>query len=203
MTDKETPGEKIFGIGMQRTGTSTMTQALEVLGYESEHFPAGLWGNRSHPVLFENNAFFDNPIPIIYQELDERFPESKFILTIRDEDDWLQSCEHLFTEKRGDFGFDKSERIKEMHHALYGTNHFDAEVFRAAFRRHNREVKEYFSNRCDDLLIIDIGQEDKWTPLCSFLGADHPEQPFPHKHSSGLLARAVRKTRRTIRSWCY
>ncbi|MCS4119427.1 sulfotransferase family protein [Salinibacter ruber] len=203
-SDQATTGpleSKIFGVGMQRTGTGSVARALRVLGYDSEHFPVDLWHDRSHPILFQNDAFFDNPIPIIYQELDERFPESKFILTVRDEDDWLESCEFLFTEKREAFGFDTSERIQEMHRALYGLNHFDADSFRTAYRRHNEEVKQYFSDRSDDLLVLDIAQEDKWTPLCSFLGVERPEEPFPHKDSSNSLTRIIQEPRRVIRSW--
>lgn len=134
--------------------------------------------------------------PLIYQELDERFPASKFILTVRDEEAWLESCEYLFTEKREEYGFDESRRFEEMHHALYGQNHFDSEVFREAFRRHNKQVKEYFADRPDDLLVIDIAQDDKWTPICSFLEVDPPRETFPHKHSSGMMDRILRKVRK-------
>ncbi len=194
---------KIFGVGMQRTGTSSMTRAFRILGYRSAHFPAELWENRDAPVLAECDAFFDNPIPLIYQELDERCPESKFILTIRDEDDWLESCEYLFTKKRDDYG-GFAKRTQEMHHALYGQSHFDTEVFREAFRRHNTQVKEYFADRPDDLLVIDIAQDDKWTPICSFLEVDPPREPFPHKHSSGLMDRILRPVRKeagALRRW--
>jgi hypothetical protein len=194
--DEQAPNDKVFGVGMQRTGTSTMTRAFRLLGYRSAHFPAELWEDREARVLSECNAFFDNPIPLIYQELDERYPASKFILTVRDEEDWLKSVEYPFSEKRDDYGLDESKRIQEMHHALYGMNHFDAEVFRKAFRRHNNQVKEYFADRPDDLLVLDISQDDKWTPLCSFLEIDHPNEPFPHKHSSGLMDRIIRKMRK-------
>lgn len=190
---KSSLSRKIFGVGMQRTGTTSMTRALQMLGFKSAHFPAELWEEKSAPVLYECEAFFDNPIPLLYKKLDRRCPGSKFILTVRDEDRWLESCEFLFTKKRDDYGFDESERIQEMHHALYGQNHFTEEVFRQAFRRHNREVKEYFSDRQDDLLVLDIRQDDKWIALCSFLDVEHPGEPFPHSHSSRFLYRWRRR----------
>ena len=186
---------------MQRTGTATMAKALRLLGYRSAHFPVKLWEEFDIPLLSECDAFFDNPIPLIYQELDERCPASKFILTVRDEEAWLESCEYLFTEKRDDYGFDESRRIQEMHHALYGQNHFDAEVFREAFRRHNKQVKEYFASRPNDLLVIDIAQSDKWNKICPFLCENHPRKPFPHEHSSSIISRIVGKTRKTLGAW--
>ena len=120
---------------------------------------------------------------------------------MRDEDSWLESCEFLFTEKREEYGFDESERTQEMHHALYGQNHFSEDIFREAFRRHNRQVKEYFSDRPDDLLVIDIAQDEKWTALCPFLGVEHPNEPFPHSHPSGLLRRMLRQTRKRLGRW--
>jgi hypothetical protein len=193
--------QKVFGVGMQRTGTTSMTRALQVLGYNSAHFPAELWNNESAPVLHRRDAFFDNPIPLLYQHLDRQCPGSKFILTIRDEDSWLDSCKFLFTEKREEYGFDESARIQEMHHALYGQNHFSEEVFREVYRSHNREVKEYFSDRPDDLLILDIAQDDKWKPICSFLGVEPPDEPFPHSHSSRFMDQILGEVRKTLGSW--
>lgn len=193
--------QKIFGVGMQRTGTTSMTRALQLLGYESAHFPAGLWDEESPSVLHEYDAFFDNPIPLLYQKLDRRCPESKFILTVRDEDRWLDSCEFLFTEKREEYGFDESARIQEMHHALYGQNHFSEEVFREAYRSHNREVKNYFASRPDDLLVVDISQENKWEAICSFLNIEPPNKPFPHSHSSRFLDQVLQKARQALGNW--
>jgi len=206
MSSSESPIEKslrqkVFGVGMQRTGTTSMTRALQVLGYDSAHFPAGLWNEESPSVLHEYDAFFDNPIPLLYQKLDRRCPESKFILTVRDEDSWLESCQFLFTKRRDEYGFDESDRIQEMHHALYGQNHFSEDVFREAYRSHNRKVKKYFADRPDDLLVINIAQNDKWGAICSFLGVEHPDKPFPHSHSSRFLDQVLRQARQTLGNW--
>ena len=197
--DSTAPGRpKVFGIGLQRTGTTTLTSALRLLGYRSFHFPAHLWDDPEHPLLDEYDAFFDNPIPLIYKDLDARFPGSKFILTTRDEEGWLKSCEWLFTEMREEWGFDTSARLKAMHTHAYGTNHFDEEAFRRAFRSHRDDVRAYFADRPGDLLVLDIAEEDKWTPLCDFLGVDRPTVPFPHQNPSGRLARWVRAGKKAL-----
>ena len=189
---------KVFGIGLQRTGTTTLTAAMRLLGYRSTHFPADLWDDPHAPLLDEYDALFDNPIPLIYKDLDARFPGSKFILTTRDEEGWLKSCEWLFTEMREPWGFDTSERLKAMHTYAYGTNHFNEDAFRQAFRDHHADVHAHFADRPDDLLVLDIAEEDKWTPLCAFLGEPRPRAPFPHQNPSGRLERWTRDARKAL-----
>ena len=54
----------------------------------------------------------------------------------------------------------------------------------ARYERHNREVQEYFANRPDDLLIIDLPNDDGWSRLCPFLGHPTPNEPFPHANKA-------------------
>src|SRR3989338_5334651 len=93
---------KIFGIGLMRTGTVSCAEALRILGYSVAHFDelrevmekSGGWlaGDFETDWLVKYDAAFDNPIPGIFIELDKRYPGSKFILTVRDLDSWLESC---------------------------------------------------------------------------------------------------------------
>jgi hypothetical protein len=48
------------------------------------------------------------------------------------------------------------------------------------YRQHLKNVREYFANRPDDLLTLDICGGDAWEPLCSFLNVAVPAQPFPN-----------------------
>lgn len=194
------PAGKVFGIGLQRTGTTTLASAMRLLGYRSTHFPADLWDDPDAAVLDEYDALFDNPIPLIYKDLDARFPGSKFVLTTRDEEGWLRSCEWLFTEMREEWGFDTSERLRAMHTHAYGTNHFDEDAFRRAFRAHHEDVRAHFADRPEDLLVLDIAEEDKWAPLCTFLGVDRPSVPFPHQNPSGRVARWLQEGRKWLSS---
>ena len=45
------------------------------------------------------DAFQDNPWPLLYRELDERCPGSRFVLTLRPTQDWLDSVVHHFGAK--------------------------------------------------------------------------------------------------------
>jgi hypothetical protein len=44
---------------------------------------------------------------------------------------------------------------------------------------HYKNVLEYFKNRPDDLLIIDICAGQGWEKLCPFLDKPLPQYPFP------------------------
>ena len=95
---------KVFGIGFHKTGTSSLGEALRILGftpvanYSPELLPAIKEGDfelvRKHCESYQ--AFEDNPWPLIYRELDEMFPGSKFVLTLRPTESWLRSLTKHF-----------------------------------------------------------------------------------------------------------
>ena len=94
---------KVFCIGFQKTGTKTLHKALETLVYKvcgCRHVLIDpLKRDDWQPVLEmveENDAFEDNPWPLLYKRLDQEFPNSRFILTIRDNDKWLRSVVNYF-----------------------------------------------------------------------------------------------------------
>ena len=88
----------IFGIGLSRTGTTSLHHALELLGYRSAPSSAALLDDQYDRLLDRYDAFTDNPIPFMYRDLDARYPGSKFILTTRPLAGWLASMEWLFDE---------------------------------------------------------------------------------------------------------
>lgn len=171
---------KIFGTGFQRTGTTSLGKSLLALGYNNKDYPAQLFESLDHPVIEEHDSFTDNPIPLLYQELDKRWPGSKFIHTERDEEAWLKSVEWLYTIGKIKFGWEQRPELTHIHTQIYGTPDFDREIFLARYRQHNADVREYFKGRPDDLLIFDVTAGDDFTKLCPFLGIDIPDDGFPH-----------------------
>jgi hypothetical protein len=179
--------EKVFGIGLSRTGTTSLTDALRVLGYRAVHCPLsivafngkGLKLNTS--VVGRFDAFTDSPVARMYKELDHAFPGSKFILTTRPLDKWMASVKRM----RMSFELLKAlPKVRQLARDFCGTTRFsDDAVLRRAFINHGRSVCDYFGERLDkDLLILDIGARDTWQRLCSFLGRDKPVVPFPHRN---------------------
>lgn len=187
---------RVFGIGMHKTGTTSLHEAFKMLGLSSLHWGTGeaplIWYEMNalgrSPTLEQFYALSDNPIPILYEQLDKAYPGSKFVLTIRDEIDWLASVRKLF-----DYRHNPTRRLWDiypisniLHQALYGTKDFDALVFLERYRRHNRSVREYFKNRPGDLLFLNMDQErGKMAALCRFLGLPVlPDGTYPRANRS-------------------
>lgn len=97
---------KVFGIGLSRTGGTSLSNALTQLGLSAVHFPAdsttrkeivnyldrgGDWLELS--ILSDYDAISDTPICCVYRGLDAAYPNAKFVLTVRDEASWLRSCQ--------------------------------------------------------------------------------------------------------------
>lgn len=166
---------KIFGIGLNKTGSHSLKAALEELGYTVVHHP-------KISKLFEcaekRDGIVDTPTSKFYQELDELYDDAKFILTIRDESEWINSCRahwDKYSERPG-YGL-------EIREAIYGIVHFDEDVFKQVYREHVEEVTGYFAGRPGDLLIMNICDGDGYERLCPFLGHDILHQDFPHKYA--------------------
>jgi 3'-phosphoadenosine 5'-phosphosulfate (PAPS) 3'-phosphatase len=173
---------KIFGIGLSKTGTTSLANALQILGYRTKDnmgvvkYAAGDLSSVDLDVVDTFEALTDTPIPSFYRELDARYPDSKFILTVRDSDGWLKSCKKQFTER---FAQIQSEAHKQLFMDLYGTDIFDEERFASGLDRFIAGVRDYFKNRPRDLLIIDVAAGEGWDKLCPFLGRAVPDVPFP------------------------
>ena len=52
--------------------------------------------------------------------------------------------------------------------------------FKKVYNEHIISVKNYFSERPEDFLVIDFTKGEGWEKLCSFLGVEIPSEPIPH-----------------------
>ena len=171
---------KIFCTGWQRTGTTSLARALSSIGIRTLDYPKELFHDVDDKIVERYQAFTDNPIPLVYRELDARYPGAKFLHTERDEEPWLKSIEWLFTIGRIKFEWSNRPIINEMHERLYGTTRFDPERFLERYREHNAEVRAYFAERPEDLLVLDVTAGDGFERICPFLGLEMPDHEFPH-----------------------
>jgi hypothetical protein len=169
---------KVFGIGLARTGTASLNQALRTLGFTSMHFP------RSYGAIMQYECLTDTSVTVGYKYLDFMFADARFILTTRDMDSWLGSIRALFAhlERVG-----IADRYHRLHEALYGTRVFDEQRMRAAYRRHHTDVLDYFGDR-PDLLVLDVTREHPYAALCEFLGREVPGSGFPHVNDRAAMA---------------
>ena len=182
---------KVFGIGFHKTGTSSLGRALEILGYKSCLGANELRNNLGelkmmrclfsgdHELLYkyadQYDAFTDLPWFAIYKSLDTHYPNSKFILTIREEESWLASAKRYF-----------ANTVSPFRLWLYGQPNpiSNEDAYLNKYRAHNQEVIHYFSGR-NCLLVIDLNEENKWRVICDFLNKPVPTITYPHMNSRG------------------
>ena len=152
---------KLFGIGLSRTGTTSCHALVEQLGLSAVHLPHSYDQIDAH--LFAN----DTTVSARFEQLDARYPTSKFIYTTRPLDAWVASCLTLVNAPfRQPFHHslpndDARRWISEADRLLYGRAYTEmvnisADELHAAYRRHDRRVRDYFAQRPDDLLIVDV-----------------------------------------------
>lgn len=196
MTGNETATTrpKVFCIGFHKTGTTSLARALQTLGYRVTG------PNAIHDIDIANNvvamatdlaqqfdAFQDNPWPIIYQEMDALFPGSKFILTVRDPQAWINSQIRRF----GDFSTPMREWIYGV-----GCPKGNEDIYIQRLETHNAQVLSYFKDRPDDLLVMDLGRGDGWDKLCAHLQTARPDMPFPHANKGSDRDKRRRRHKR-------
>lgn len=191
---------KVFCIGFHKTGTTSLEVALTKLGYRV----TGSFGTRDpdiaakvHALARETaeryDAFEDNPWPVLYRELDQWFPGSKFILTRRPAEAWIRS-------QVKDFATTETPMRRWIYGEDAGCPEGNEQAYIARYERHNREVLEYFADRPGDLLVMDIPEDARWESLCRFLGHDIPDEPFPHANKASLSRRIKNWFRKQSRS---
>ncbi len=168
--------------------------ALHILGWDTIHYPADqatfdelAAANYDLSILKEYHGITDITVSPFYAQLDRQFPGSKFILTVRDREPWLRST-RFHWEGRSAFQeptspeeetYMKVRRL--LRAAVFGCYDFNVEHFSHVYDQHVRNVREYFKDRPEDLLIMDICGGESWDTLCHFLGHPTPCEPFPHK----------------------
>lgn len=184
---------KIIGIGFHKTGITSLKTALELLGYDTVK---GRQVYNENTITYKESIFFlkkqnysllldllnpyeaivDNPWNILFKEIDSKFPNSKFILTLREEKSWLSSAKKHFVPR-------PDTMIREW---IYGVSAVadNESTFLERYKRHNQLVLDYFKDRPDDLLIVNWKDGDGWKELCSFLDKPVINLPFPQFNKS-------------------
>lgn len=178
---------KVFCIGFQKTGTSSLNQALTQLGYSVvSYYGDGLsyaqlresYVRLGLELAAQHDAVEDMPFPLIFRELDEAFPGAKFILTQRETERWFASVLKHFGKK-------PNARRK----LIYGEDapfpDGNKERYCAVYEAHNSDVREYFSDRSEDLLVLNLEEGHGWKELGDFLGrSDVPDGAFVHANKA-------------------
>ena len=179
----DTKKTKVFCVGLGKTGTTSIGDALAILGYRrsgwnditSRQLTHDWWCGNIDSLIEHSagyDAFEDNPWPLVYQEMAARYPTAKFILTTRSDDNkWLRSIsEH------------NMHRPWVGHRMIYGSYEAigNEERYLRVYRRHRDSVRAFFADKADRLLELCIDETRGWNALCTHLDiSDVPTVPFP------------------------
>jgi hypothetical protein len=165
-----------------KTGTTSLHEALELLGYKGLH-NGGMETMTSVERAIEERKPLLSYIDPRYEAFtdifgltycfflaDAQYPGSRFILTIRDLEDWLESRRrHIEMEQQKQAGGGNQDGLPKV----------DVDGWATEYTRHDAVVRAYFADRPGDLLVLDITAGKGWEPLCEFLDHPVPEAPFP------------------------
>ncbi len=209
--DEENQTEiKIVGLGLGRTGTTSVVMALEMLGYTVVHddeqpeitdlFDAWeedeididdfheILGLRGYNATFKTANY----------KWVSRQEDVKAILTVRDNpdkyvDSWLVAAPFLDIVKQRPFIWMETVDILlpsfEAEYRMETTggdpeNYLNREVLRQTYVDYVEKVTNSIPS--DRLLTFNV--KEGWGPLCEFLGEPIPEGiPFPHVHTRAKL----------------
>lgn len=164
---------KVFGIGLSKTGLTSLSKALRQLGYKTIHYPRDL------RYIDEHDAATDLLVVLNYKKLDKKYPNSKFILTIRDYSAWIKSIKNHYDKSTAT---SEDVFLMELRRKVWGDTHYNKKMMTETYNKHIKDVMEYFKERKEDLLVMDIAKGDGWDVLCTFLDKKLPTIPFPKEN---------------------
>ncbi len=170
---------KVFVIGLSKTGTSSLSKALEILGLSSIHYPSRL------SMLKHYQSASDLPVAMAFKKLDKLYPQSLFILSTREMDSWLHSMQQHIAKMPLPAPGTKAYSLRV---AAFGAVDFDRDQAMAGYIKHQKTVEDYFCQRREDLLLMQQPDDFNWAGLCDFLQIDIPERPFPKENQASSLS---------------
>ncbi|WP_158860505.1 sulfotransferase [Lunatibacter salilacus] len=200
---------KIFVIGFNKTGTTTIKKVLYDFGFKIGNQPIaeilGLeWGKTGNYQKIINychsaDAFQDSPFsrPTLYEKLDLAFPNSKFILTVRDdENEWFNSLVRFHTMLwSSNKNFPPTP--EDLEQAIYRYKGmpldskkiffkypdvalYDKQYYIKNYLQHNKDVENYFFNRPNDLIKVNVSHQEDFNRIVEFLNVETNLNKFPH-----------------------
>jgi hypothetical protein len=196
---------KVFCVGLNKTGTTSLGHFLRQLGLRVGDQPAGEmlleeWSRRDFSRISAlaqtADAFQDIPfsLPFTYQAMDLAFPGSKFILSVRDSGEQrYASLTRFHTAIVGKGRLPTGDdlrafpyryrgflwRYHELVHGATDATVYDRARYQQHYDRHNAAVREYFRFRSHDLLDVNLRDPDAAVRVCALLGVEYTGLQMP------------------------
>uniref|UniRef100_A0A061SB03 Nad dependent epimerase dehydratase n=1 Tax=Tetraselmis sp. GSL018 TaxID=582737 RepID=A0A061SB03_9CHLO len=217
------PKIQVIGAGPGRTGTASLKEALEILGYgpcyhmfecvklgherqwskafSSEEVSRETW----HNILQGFGSAVDFPACAAYEQLLAAFPGAKVILTTRNRESWARSVRKTIWNSYGpeiswNYAFWRyhfQQMTKKMRQRFFGDE-------RAGVRGTSIVSDEVLMSAFDEWnqrvkktvpseKLLIFRVEEGWEPLCKFLGVPVPETSFPRVNDTAEFSKNIKK----------
>ncbi|MBD1582175.1 sulfotransferase [Pseudoalteromonas sp. S16_S37] len=177
--------QKIFIIGLPRTGTTSACIACLELGFATAHTAYTVQAFSNAQVLADTPVFND------YQHLAQTYPNSRFIYLERDLSLWLPSIAQLLTRMasnllRANGGFNDTIKrcflntFKDLTPDLAS----DYGFLQGCYETHKEQALRFLSDNKLEHITLNIAHSDSLELLSNFLGAarcELKEMPFTNK----------------------
>jgi hypothetical protein len=204
--------QKIFVIGLNKTGTTTLKRTFEQLNFKVSNQQVGeaftpeiVHGDftRLKKYCEISQVFQDVPfmLPNVYQWADRVFPGSKFVLSVRDNpNQWYESLVNFHTKL---FSSDKSRPPdeKDLFNSDYlykgyvldnfkffwnypSVSLYDKEHYIKVYKDHIEHSSLYFKNRDKDFIIINVSYDKDLEKLKEFLNVKSKLKKFPWENKT-------------------
>lgn len=201
---------KIFCIGRNKTGTTSMGKALQDLGYKLGDQAKGELLLRDYSKANWNpivqfcktaEAFQDVPFssPFTWLILHHYYPNSKFILTLRDEEEWYKSITTFHAKLFSADGISPPTATElklakyrypgymwEENRAVWNTPEndiYNKKLLIEQYRLHNDSILHFFRNKAH-FIALDVSNPQAYQDLCVFLDKKPCNDSFPHLNKS-------------------
>ena len=164
--------QKVFIIGLPRTGTTSVSVALLEQGLKVAHMAF------TKQAFMLADAVSDTPCFSDYQQLDLLFPEAVFVYLDRDINTWLPSMQMLLgkmaphlDEKTGRFHPILKRSFRHTFAIDKVAEPASSEHLITCYQKHQQEVFAYFNGR-EDFISIDVSHAGSLSQLLQFLGME-------------------------------
>jgi hypothetical protein len=187
---------QVIGAGFGRTGTDSLREALNLLGFgpchhmrevnehevQKQRWRALVKGAKPNwDELFEGyNSCCDWPSAHYWRELIAVYPNAKVILTYRSPESWWKSFEQTILAGIESSTDQESLGLALVRDQVFGGRPGDRAHALRLYEENVAAVKAGVPPA--RLLVHSLG--DGWEPLCAHLGVPVPAQPYPSRNTT-------------------
>jgi tetratricopeptide (TPR) repeat protein len=180
---------KIFGVGLSKTGTTSLAAALTTLGFHTLDWMNLLTGElMCEDDLHLFDAFTDAPVCANFEKYYFMFPNSKFIFTTRSRGSWELSMRSHYSRFYGHSNFEDLKvamaQSETLHFGadfsnIYLSLYFNHLSYEEAYNLYDQRVRRFFQDKPKDRFLEFDVSACRWEELCAFTGRVKPSSPFP------------------------